>query len=163
MPEVRIVRLEPLHVASFYGFSQEPEQLAWRKLTAWAKPRGFLDNAALKQHRIFGFNNPTPSPGSPNYGYELWMVVAQETAPDSEMEIKDFPGGLYAVARCDAVGDEYQIIPSAWEKLVVWQSQSKYKHGSHQWLEEHLRPKDKGVVGTAGGEWILDLYLPIQE
>ncbi len=161
MSEVRVVQLGPLHVASFYGFSQEPEQLAWRKLTEWARPRGFLDD--VKHHRIFGFNNPTQSPGSPNYGYELWMVVGPETAAEGEMELKDFAGGLYAVARCDAVGDEYQTIPAAWEKLMAWQAQSKYKFAGHQWLEEHLRPEGKGVVTTAGGEWMLDLYLPIGE
>ncbi len=161
MSEVCIVNLEPLRVASFNGFGQEPEHQAWRKLTAWAEPRGFLQD--LKNHRIFGFNNPMPSPGSPNYGYELWIIVGPDTQPDAEMEIKDFSGGAYAVARCDTAGDPSQTIGAAWQKLVAWQAQSKYKNGSHQWLEEHLRPEGKGVVETAGGEWMLDLYLPIEE
>ena len=95
---VRIVKLEPLHVASFHGFGPSPEHLAAQKLAAWAGPRGYL--ADLAQHRIFGFNNPNPSPGSPNYGYEFWMVVGAEVEAAGDMRILDFPGGLYAVTRC---------------------------------------------------------------
>ena len=67
--DVRIVKLEPMTVASAYGFGKEPEGIASRKLVAWAKPKGLFDDPA--QHPTFGFNNPDPSPGSPNYGYEL--------------------------------------------------------------------------------------------
>ena len=74
--EVHIVRLPPLRVASVLGFGQEPELQGREKLDAWAKPRGFLDRP--EQQRIFGFNHPDPSPGSPNYGYEYWMVVGAE-------------------------------------------------------------------------------------
>ncbi len=101
--QVRIVKLEPIHVASLHGFGKEPENQAWMKLTAWAKPKGYLDD--LQNHRIFGFNNPNPSPGSPNYGYELWMAVGADENPEGEAEIKDFAGGLYAVSRCEVKDD----------------------------------------------------------
>ena len=51
---VRIVRLEPMRVASFHGFGSSPEHLAIQKLADWAGPRGYLEDR--KQHRIFGFN-----------------------------------------------------------------------------------------------------------
>jgi hypothetical protein len=37
---------------------------------------------------------------------------------------------------------------------------SKYRHGKHQWLEEHIGPLDE-----MGGEqpFTLDLHLPISE
>jgi hypothetical protein len=35
--------------------------------------------------------------------------------------------------------------------------------GSQQWLEEHLPAEGKGLVTTAGGAWVLDLYLPLAE
>ena len=47
------------------------------------------------KHRLFGFNNPDPSAGSPNYGYEVWIVVDRdEMTPEDGVEIKAIPGGL---------------------------------------------------------------------
>lgn len=153
---VRIVRLEPARVASVLGFGESPELEAIEKLSAWAKPKGYLED--LAEHRIFGFNNPSPSPGSPNYGYELWMVIGQDVAPEDEVEIKEFSGGLYAVKHCVISGDAYEVIPATWRELVMWREDSPYKSGSHQWLEEHLQ------IGSGQSEaWALNLYLPIEE
>jgi hypothetical protein len=41
---------------------------------------------------------------------------------------------------------------------VMWMEDSPYKHGAHQWLEEHLRTEQ-----TPPGAWSMDLYLPIIE
>lgn len=153
---VRIIKLEPLHAASFLGFGAQPEDIAHARLAAWAKPRGYFDD--LAHHRIFGFNNPNPSPGSPNYGYELWITVGPEVAADQQTQLVDFSGGLYAVARCIFKDDPGNAIPAAWKELVAWREQSQYKAARHQWLEEHLHPAD-----PAEGEWVLDLYLPIAE
>lgn len=153
---VQIVRLEPERVASVLGFGESPELEATEKLTAWAKSKGYLDN--LVEHRIFGFNNPSPSPGSPNYGYELWMVVDPDVEPEGDVEMKDFPGGLYAVKHCVISGDAYEIIPATWKELVMWRENSPYKSGSHQWLEEHLQ-----IESGQTEVWALDLYLPLEE
>lgn len=151
---VRIVNLDPLRVASFYAFGPQPEEPALQKLYAWADARGYLDHP--EKHRIFGFNNPSPSPGSPNYGYEFWITVGPEVLPDGEVEIKDFPGGLYAVLTWDGMGDPNETIPAAWEKLALWRENSAYQFGSHQWLEEH-----HAAEAGADNDFILDLYLPI--
>ena len=148
---VRIVTLEPLRVASFHGFGPNPEHLAAEKLVAWAGPRGDLTDIA--HHRIFGFNNPNPSPGSPNYGYEFWIVVGPEVAPTAEVPIKEFAGGRYAVTRCRGV----EGIGATWGRLVAWLSDSQHGHAAHQWLEEHLNP----VFPAAEDELLLDLYAPI--
>jgi hypothetical protein len=68
-------------------------------------------------------------------------------------------GGLYAVTRCE-VNKPWEDIPGTWQKLVKWMEGSKYHHGSHQWLEEHLGPLD-----AMGGDqpFMLDLHLPIRE
>ena len=152
--EVRIVRLEPLRVASVHAFSASPEHDAWEKLMAWAKPKGLLEDSETP--RIFGFNNPNPSPGSPNYGYEFWIVVGPEVAPEGEAKIKEFAGGLYAVTRCKGV----ENIGETWKQLATWCEDSRYRMARHQWLEEHLGP-----VGTPGAEaeLLLDLYCPIAE
>ena len=152
---VRIIKLEPMQVASVHGFGKEPETEAWQKLIAWAKPHGLLN--APEKHRIFGFNNPSPSPGSPNYGYEFWIEVGPEATPDGAVVMKTFPGGLYAVTRCEVRNDPGDIIPAAWKQLVLWREQSQYRSARHQWLEEHLSEPD------APEGFVLDLYLPIAE
>jgi DNA gyrase inhibitor GyrI len=150
--EVRIVRLEPMRVACVSGFGTSPEEEAWGKLLAWAKPRGLLDDR--KAHRIFGFDNPSPSPGSPNYGYDFWIVVGPDVEAEGEATIVEFSGGLYAVTRCKGIGNIGQV----WKQLVTWCEDSQYKRAHHQWLEEPLSGLD-----TPPDELLLDLYLPIAE
>lgn len=149
--DVKIVKLEPIRVICFNGFGDGPEQEALGKLFAWAKMHG-------KNGRVFGYNNPNPAAGSPNYGYDAWMVVDGSAEADGEAQIIDFSGGLYAVTRC-VVTKPWEDIPGTWQKLVRWRENSRYREASHQWLEEHIAP-----VGEAGEEnFTLDLFLPIKE
>ena len=154
--KVKIVKLEPMRVICIDGFGSNPETQAWEKMIAWSKAKGLWDNG--KPKRFFGFNNPDPSPGSPNYGYDVWMTVDQSVQADSDARIVNFPGGLYAVARCQvkAPGDD---IPNTWKELVAWMEHSRYKHASHQWLEEHIDPQN----AVHGENFTLDLFLPITE
>lgn len=155
--EIRIVKLAPCRVASFFGFGQEPESAAWEALTAWAQPLGYLDD--VSNHRIFGFNNPDPAPGSPNYGYEFWITIPETTNPGDQVEVKEFSGGLYAVLRCEATPQSaYEVIPAAWKWLLTWVEGQPYQVAGHQWLEEQLETQ-----GLLTGRMILDLYLPIAE
>jgi DNA gyrase inhibitor GyrI len=146
--DVRIVTLEPLRVVMTYGFGPEPELIAWDKLRKWAGKQGI----ALGEQRLFGFNNPDPSTGSPNYGYEQWMVVGPEIEASGEVTVKEVPGGLYAVTRCAGL----HIIMEMWQALVRWREQSPYIFGNHQYLEECLTPD-----ATALEDYLFDLYLPI--
>jgi DNA gyrase inhibitor GyrI len=61
---VRIVNLPPMRVVSINGFGEGPEGIAFDKMKAWAQAHNLLE----EPHRLFGYNNPNPSPGSPNYG-----------------------------------------------------------------------------------------------
>jgi DNA gyrase inhibitor GyrI len=149
---VRIVRLAPMLVASAYGFGASPEALAWRILLDWAKAGGLLDVEPAP--RFFGFNNPSPAPGSPNYGYEQWMTVGPEVAGSSGVTIKESAGGLYAVARCEG----QQTITDIWRRLAAWCEDSPYVMGQHQWLEECFTPDAARLE-----DFIFDLYLPIVE
>jgi DNA gyrase inhibitor GyrI len=153
---VRIIKLPAMRVVSFHAFSKSPETDAWVKLAAWAKAHDCWQEAPAR--RIFGFNNPDPSPGSPNYGYEFWLTINNDFEENNGIKIIDFPGGLYAVMNCDVSGDPWEIIPATWGKLVKWLESGHYKHGNHQWLEEHLSRGDMDDQG-----FILDLYLPIVE
>ncbi len=152
--EVRIIRLEPMRVASVNAYGESPELAAWDRLLNWAEPMGLLDEAGGS--RIFGFNNPDPSPGSPNYGYEFWIAVGREVQSDDVAEIKEFGGGLYAVTRCKGA----HTITDTWHRLATWLENSQYEFGRHQWLEEHIGP---AVTPLSIEELVLDLYAPIAE
>ncbi len=156
---VKIVRLDPMRVASTYGFGPSPEGIAWEKMRNFMQAQGMLD--AVSSHRYFGFNNPSPAPASPNYGYEQWVVVGPDVESEGDAQIKDFPGGLYAVTRCDLTN-----IESQWKRLVAWREDSLYKVGRHQWLEESITPEralNMGQEEFDPAAHILDLYMPIGE
>lgn len=150
--EVRIVELTPMRVASVLGFGEQPEYQAWKKLQDFASGRGYFKDR--KEHRIFGFNNPDPSAGSPNYGYEYWICVEPDTQAEGDAQIKEFEGGLYAVAHCEIRAGNFQVITATWKRLVEWVDDSNYHPAGHQWLEEHLSPP--------GENFSLDLYMPIE-
>ena len=150
--EVRIVELEPMTVASAHGFGESPELIANEKILAWARSKGFLDN--IENHRFFGFNNPNPSAGSPNYGYDCWMTVDPSVEPEGDINIIEFSGGLYAVTRCKGVS----TITATWHKLVEWREDSKYKYAENQWFEELFNPLEPDIE-----KYVFDLYMPIAE
>jgi DNA gyrase inhibitor GyrI len=153
--EIRIVELSPMRVVSVNGFCEEPENQAFDKIFAWAKEHGQLGLT----HRLFGFDNPTSSPGSPNRGYDVWMTVDESVQGDGEGRIIEFPGGLYAVMRLE-VKNPWEDIPSAWQRLVKWRETSPYHVGHHQWLEEHIGPLSQAVNSLP---FTLDLHLPIKK
>ncbi len=154
--EVIIKKFEPMRVASFYGFGKSPENIAMEKLVAWAKSRGYLDTPG--EHRIFGFNNPNPSPGSVNYGYEFWITVGGDVEPEGDIRIHQFNGGLYAVTRCYNVGPEGKGITETWMKLFSWIQGSRYNIASHQSLEEHI-----GAFPPTIETMVLDICMPVSE
>ena len=147
---VRIVELEPMRVAATLGFGPQPELEAWDRLMAWARATELLDGT----QRFFGFNNPNPMPGSPNYGYEQWMSVGPDVEPLGDVEIKDFKGGLFAVLRCDGL----DTITEDWGRLAAWLEASPYGADSNQCLEELLT---NPVLPHS--EWVFDLYVAITE
>lgn len=148
--QIKIVQLEPMRMVSFYGFGESPEALALEQLTAWS--------ALHHLHgRVFGFNNPNPVEGSPEYGYEVWMCVGAE-AQTGDARVLEFAGGLYAVLRCPVV-QPWEDIPHAWQVLSGWLAGSGYALGAHPCLEEHLDLTDPG----AGVMFTLDLYLPLAQ
>lgn len=149
--EVKIVKLEPMRVISSYGFGPEPEGLAWEKISAFARKKGL---SLSGERSTFGFNNPNPSKGSPNYGYEIWLPVAENVEPEGDLRILDFEGGLYAVTTFKGL----ENIGDVWMKLAKWAEGSKYKRAHHQWLEELITGPDVPL-----DEYIFNLYLPIAE
>jgi DNA gyrase inhibitor GyrI len=150
--DVRIVTLEPMRVACSLGFGPNPEELAHKKMLAFLQANGLMDGYGAR-FRHFGFNNPSPSPGSPNYGYEIWVTVPEAVEGQGEVVIKQFPGGLYAVARFENL----ENIGRVWHELVAWRENCPYKQGQHQWLENLINPLENDYT-----KYLFDLYLPIE-
>jgi len=148
--EVRIERLGPMRVAWVRAVSRSPEEDAWRVLSAWARPAGFLDDPRC--HPVFGFNNPSPTPGVQEYGYEFWVAVGPEVHPPDGIGLQEFEGGLYAVTSCPLGPD----MPQRWKALLRWihKSEHTWRRTAHE-LERLRNPLAQDVV--------VDLCLPIEE
>ncbi len=101
--DVHVVKLDPMRVASVRVINESPEVDAWNKLRSWAEPKGFLQND--ENHPIFGFNNPSPQPDQKEYGHEIWIKVGPDVESEGDVEVKDYPGGLFAVTTCKLTGD----------------------------------------------------------
>jgi DNA gyrase inhibitor GyrI len=151
---VRIVDLPPLRVAAALGFGPNPEELSMQVLRPWLEAHGVSGTSAGR--RYFGFNNPGPSVGSPNYGYEQWVTAEPEEQGAGEVVIKQFGGGRYGVARC-----RLEDIQAVWGRLAAWLEDGRYTMGRHQWLEECLTPE--ALLRGDMGAMELDLYIPLAE
>ncbi|MRS04526.1 hypothetical protein EG832_15105 [bacterium] len=159
--EVSLKELRPMRIVSFHGFGSEPEGIALSAMFEWATKHDYFTQ---KNTRCFGFNNPDPTPGSTNYGYEVWLVIPEDMTVE-DLPVKQFEGGLYAVANCHGnVEEAGSFIPSTWKKLVEWVENSPYQTGKHQWLEEQF-PSDGLTLPemNARGKLCLDLYLPVRK
>jgi DNA-binding transcriptional MerR regulator/DNA gyrase inhibitor GyrI len=151
--DIRLIKLRPMKVAYCRAESTSPETDAWKSMREWVRENKLED---LFITRYFGFNNPNPTEGNPVYGYEVWVTVGDNIEENSNIKIKTFEGGLYAVVNTSGDGDD---IPKAWERLNNWVEQSDYCYGEHQWLEEHL------IVDEASWnpeKFALDLYYPVK-
>ncbi|MGC9320557.1 MAG: effector binding domain-containing protein [Armatimonadota bacterium] len=146
-----------MRVASFHGYGIEPESQAFAKLEVWVREQGPMEE--IEQHRVFGFNNPNPSEGTPHYGYKVWITIDEDVEAEGDMEIKQVSGGRYAVMVCKPVTGEE--IPQCWQQLVNWLANSQHRHANHQWLEEHIWPTGAPFGDTSEGQLTLRLFAPI--
>ena len=152
LEDVRIVNLPEMRVASALGFGAEPEDQAFSILIPFAKRIGLEPGSP--GYRTFGFDNPSPSLGSPNYGYEVWLPVGPNVKAEEPITIKEVPGSKYAVARVTGVSN----IGRGWRELVTWFENSSFTRPPN-WrttLEEFINPME-----TDPEKWTFDLYLPI--
>ena len=152
--DVKIITLAPMQVASALGFGEGPEVLAWEKIFNFLRQKGLWED--MESLNYYGFNNPDPTPASPNYGYEQWVVIPEAISGTEEVEIKQFPGGTYAVALCEGIPNIFQ----RWKELFAWREDSPYQAGSHQWLEKWENPTKEGLSEE---DMVMALYLPIQK
>lgn len=159
--QVEIRQLDPMTIASVQAISKTPEEDAWKKLVAFAEPRGLLKDQ--KKNPIFGFNNPDPTKGKEEYGYEFWIRIDSDMNLDEGVTKKKFGGGLYAVKRCNLTKEatseftQEHGVSESWFRLHEWLKSSEYKKGSHQWLEKSVNPNKPDE------DLLLDLHMPIEK
>ena len=151
--KVRVERLPRMWVASVLACGEAPEVEAWGRLRQWAIPKGLLGDD--DRHPIFGFNNPNPSAGRKEYGYELWIRVDAPEAGEDAVAFKEFAGGLFAVTACRLQGDPG--IGATWRRLWDWAQGGPYRWRRAQELERVLNPNARE------DELVLELYLPVDD
>ncbi|MBN2046815.1 MAG: GyrI-like domain-containing protein [Anaerolineaceae bacterium] len=153
---VKIIEMKPQRVLSFYAFSDQPEGDSLQKLVAWVKEN--FSDAEIANHRYFGFNNPSPTPASSKYGYEQWVTVADDQEIGAGAEVKELPGGLYAVYHQELPSPEH--IGKSWQTLSAWINDSAYRYDeSRQWLEEVLNPD--ALIAMRGDQFMFAIYSPV--
>ena len=152
--DVRLVRLDPMRVASVRAEGEAPEAEALARLRSWGEPKGLLKDT--KAHPVFGFNNPSPTPGKREYGYEFWIRVDPGMDSDAEVEVKDFDGGLYAATPCKLMDDPQGSVLQVWHKLLEWVQASSYNWRKTHELEGLRDPY------ASEADVVLDLYLPVE-
>jgi len=151
--DVRYVDLPDMTVASALGFGKEPEYEAAKLLNAFTRKLGFTPGSP--GHPSYGFNNPNPSPGSENYGYELWCRVDPGTKAEPPIKIKQIPAACYAVTRCDGLPN----IGKVWKQFSAWFADH---HDNTPpctvqcWLEHLLTPDEPDER-----KWVFDLYIAV--
>jgi DNA-binding transcriptional MerR regulator/DNA gyrase inhibitor GyrI len=141
LSNVRIVQLPPVTVASVQFYCDEPEMHCVKVMDEFVR---YHELGKLKPDlRHYGFNNPNPSPdtpeGQPDHGYEMWVTIPEDLEVPEPLVKKQFDGGIYA-AHAIKMGDFHE-----WGWLWEWvQASDKYDYECREphpmggCLEEHL-------------------------
>ncbi len=159
--EIRIVYLPPAEVASYQYVGENPEDSAGEMILEFIRKTGL---AGIKpDFRLYGFNNPSPSEGQKEYGYEFWVTIPEDMEVEAPLKKKHFDGGLYA-AHCIKMGDFHE-----WEGFIrqVLESEEyegdwREPRGMDGLLEEELNIYTNVVEGTRENIQ-LDLLFPIKK
>jgi len=148
--ETTEVMVASQRAARFHALSASPELEAWARMQEWAESNGLWQAGKLfapdAEFVVYGFNNPNPSVGSPNYGYEF--LVCGKDIPDAP-DMTTLGGGRYLAASFE--GADPSGLPDAWQALAAVAETAGYRAGAHQWLERHHPPEIR-----------IEMYLPIQ-
>lgn len=157
--QIRLIWLPRLRVASARFFGPDPEREASFRLREWMRERG----VPLETSRYYGFNNPDPTPASPNYGYEQLVVLDDEyknAVASSQVAIKEMPIGLYAVYRHFGSAER---LPASWCALIAWVQTSKYRLSASQYLEEIVSVAEYTKDEPNPENMVFDLHIAISE
>ena len=157
LTNVRIVTLPAMTIATYRAESATPEDDCSKIFNKFV-----LENNLHKRsgYRNFGFNNPSPSAGSPAYGYEMWVTIPEDFDVPQPLKKKQFGGGLYA-----SISTNMNEIGERWYLLYEWCKHSeKYAVDSAlPCLEECTMDFETFITEqVSDGEKQLDLLEPIK-
>jgi len=157
LDNVRIVKLPPMTVAAYCAVSSTPEADCAKVFDPFVLENGLHTKSGF---RSFGFNNPDPTEGSQEYGYETWVTIPEDFNVPALFAKKHFGGGLYA-----SISATLNEIGERWTRLYNWcENSEKYTvDSSIQWLEELSMDYEEFISEqTSDGEKQLDLLMPIK-
>ena len=149
-PIVMIVKIDPIRVAVCNRISKSPEKDSYEVLRAWSEPKGLLKDPV--KYPLFGRNNPNPSPGKKEYGYDFMLAIPADMKIDGEMKEGEIPGGTYAVVRT-----HFELITDMWIWLYNWTKEKGYKPTGNAY-EEHIL----GVDIEQPMNMLFDLWLQLE-
>jgi len=155
---VRVVKIPALTVAAYRAESTSPEDDCSKVFN-----KIVLENKLHKRdgYRFFGFNNPSPTDGTPVYGYEMWVTIPEDFPLTEPMTKKQFSGGLYA-----SISTHMNEIGERWQALTAWcEDSNEYDADfSHQCLEECTMDFESFISDNVpDSEKQLDLLEPIKQ
>lgn len=158
--DIRIIKLPKMTIASYGAISETPENDCWKVVNKLVEDYSLQDCPGF---RHFGFNNPDPTPGKAEYGYEMWVVVPENLPIPEPFVKKEFAGGLYG-----ALPTYMTVIGERWGQLFDWvQTNDSYEldvdipNMRHE-LEECMDYVAFNSEATPVSEKQLDLLLPIK-
>ncbi len=157
--DIRILYLAPATVASSHYIGENPEENAEKALARFIKESNLT---VLKpDFRVYGFNNPSPTKGMEQYGYEFFVTIPQNLNVESPLIKKEFAGGLYA-AHCIKMGDFHEWTPFAEQIKASKEYEIDWREslGMGGCMEEHINAYSL-YNGDVSGFIQLDLLIPI--
>ena len=164
MNVLKITRLEPCEVASFHvRDSLEPEHEVFDRFQQWAEARGLLPR--LRFLPVLGFNYPWGREGELR-GYEILCFVDRLGDVDlSDVTVKDFPGGLFAVTTIPGIDVIREYAPQLREAI---RSHPRYEVDYPKGYRHGVDPSPEYemvyTIGPQKGAFhVMDYFIPIRE
>ena len=154
---VSVKTLPDFHVACMrnigpYGPTQIPP--LWETLMAWAQPRGLVtgDTPTLG----ISYDDPEVTPPE-KCRYDACIVVPGDFAAESAVQVKDIPGGKYAVS--EYVGTAADIMHS-WSRIFSeWLPSSGFQPDNRPCFELY---RADCYVGQPKGSFKCDICIPVK-
>jgi AraC family transcriptional regulator len=156
--QVRVQRLAPetiayiRHVGPYKGDTTLFRRL-FTRLFAWAEQRGLL--GPEPRYLSLFQDNPNLTP-APRQRLEVAVVVPPGTAPNGEVGVRTFEGGLYATARIRVLLEDYA---AQWDALVAdWLPESGYQPDHRPAMEFYLNNPETDPEG----KYHVEICLPVR-
>ncbi len=162
----RILYIPPATVAASHSIGPEPEDVAGEAINRFILTEHLFERKP--DYRLFGFNNPNPTPEDESHGYEFWVTIPDDMEVPAPLVKKHMEGGLYA-AHCIKMGnfDEWRHFWNWAHHNDVCVYEEREPMGMFGSLEEHLNApgtfRHATVENARNVQFVqLDLLIPVR-